>query len=102
RQAHPEIHPLRSDWLQRNRIADCWRTDEVGLGHSIRIGSRKRAAAPTNIAAIATANPPNHTQGVPFRMRSRVSFCAGVTKNDVPCCFTSMLYAGVCAGEDSR
>ena len=54
------------------------------------------------LAATANANPPNHTRGVPLLMRSRVFFCAGVTKNDVPCCFTSTLNAAVCTGDDFR
>ena len=38
--------------------------------------------------------------GVAVAMRSSVSFWAGVTKNEAPCCFTSMLKAAVGTGED--
>ena len=37
----------------------------------------------------------NHTMGVAVATRSRVFFWAGFTKNEVPCCFNSMVKAAV-------
>ena len=55
--------------MQRNRVADCGRTDEVGFTLLFTSfegsGKRKRAAAPRKIAATVTANCRTITQGVP-------------------------------------